>query len=52
MLNSAVVAPVFDPDARVADIGSGAGLPGIPLAIVRPDLHLILVEPLPAARSG
>ena len=46
VLNSAVTAPVFDRDARVADIGSGAGLPGIPLAIARPDLHLTLVEPL------
>jgi 16S rRNA (guanine527-N7)-methyltransferase len=46
VLNSAVAAPVFDQDARVADIGSGAGLPGIPLAIVRPDLRLTLVEPL------
>ena len=46
VLNSAVAAPVFDQGARVADIGSGAGLPGIPLAIARPDLHLTLVEPL------
>ncbi|HEY8305161.1 MAG TPA: 16S rRNA (guanine(527)-N(7))-methyltransferase RsmG [Lapillicoccus sp.] len=46
VLNSAVVQPVFAQDARVADIGSGAGLPGIPLAIARPDLHLVLVEPL------
>lgn len=30
----------------MADIGSGAGLPGIPVAIARPDLHVILIEPL------
>lgn len=46
VLNSAVVAPLFDVGATVADIGSGAGLPGIPLAIARPDLQLTLVEPL------
>ncbi len=46
VLNSAVVAPAFAADARVADVGSGAGLPGIPLAIARPDLHVVLVEPL------
>ncbi len=46
VLNSAVVHPVFDHDSVVADIGSGAGLPGIPLAIVRPDLRLVLIEPL------
>ena len=48
VLNSAVVQPVFADGARVADIGSGAGLPGIPLAIARPDLQVVLVEPLPA----
>lgn len=46
VLNCAVVHPLFDEAAEVADIGSGAGLPGIPLAIVRPDLRITLVEPL------
>ena len=46
VLNSAVVQPVFADGARVADIGAGAGLPGIPLAIARPDLQVVLVEPL------
>jgi 16S rRNA (guanine527-N7)-methyltransferase len=37
---------VFEPDARVVDVGSGGGFPSIPLAIARPDLTLTLVEPI------
>jgi 16S rRNA (guanine527-N7)-methyltransferase len=40
------VAGLIDPGAQVVDIGSGAGLPGIPLAIARPDCQITLVEPL------
>jgi 16S rRNA (guanine527-N7)-methyltransferase len=32
------------PDARVVDLGSGAGFPGLPLLIARPDLRITLVE--------
>ncbi|AIJ34530.1 16S rRNA (guanine(527)-N(7))-methyltransferase RsmG [Corynebacterium imitans] len=46
ILNCAVAAEAFDEGASVADVGSGAGLPGIPLAIARPDLQLTLIEPL------
>ncbi|MGE0214866.1 16S rRNA (guanine(527)-N(7))-methyltransferase RsmG [Mycolicibacterium sp.] len=46
VLNSAVVAELIKPGERVADIGSGAGLPGIPLAMARPDIHVTLIEPL------
>lgn len=46
LLNCAVVADLVPDGAHVADIGSGAGLPGMVLAIRRPDLEVTLVEPL------
>jgi 16S rRNA (guanine527-N7)-methyltransferase len=45
ILNSAVLAPLLRP-GRVGDVGSGAGLPGIVLAIARPDVTLVLIEPM------
>lgn len=46
LLDSLAVAPHLPlaADGRLADAGSGAGLPGIPLAIARPDWHVVLVE--------
>ncbi|AUH67508.1 MULTISPECIES: 16S rRNA (guanine(527)-N(7))-methyltransferase RsmG [Gordonia] len=46
LLNCAVVSEEIPDGASVIDIGSGAGLPGIPLAIARPDLAVTLIEPL------
>ena len=47
MLNCAVVAELIDGQTRtLIDIGSGAGLPGIVLAMVRPELHVTLLEPM------
>ena len=45
IVNSALPAPLLTA-GRVGDIGSGAGLPGLVLAIARPDAHLILIEPM------
>lgn len=46
LLNCAVMAEVIPPKADVVDLGSGAGLPGLVLAMVREDLTLTLLEPL------
>lgn len=46
ILNCAVLEEVIAPDAQVIDVGSGAGLPGVVLAIVRPDVSVTLLEPL------
>lgn len=46
LLNSGVVLPRLPHGATVADVGSGAGLPGLVWAIGRPDLTVTLVEPL------
>lgn len=46
ILNSAVVAELVRPGDKVADVGSGAGLPGIPMAIARPDAEFVLIEPM------
>jgi 16S rRNA (guanine527-N7)-methyltransferase len=46
ILNSAVVAELVAPGKTVCDIGSGAGLPGIPMAIVLPDTRFTLIEPM------
>ena len=46
LLNCAVLTDVLPDGTDVCDIGSGAGLPGLVLAIRRPDLRVTLVEPL------
>jgi 16S rRNA (guanine527-N7)-methyltransferase len=46
VLNSVALADLLPEGSTVADVGSGAGLPGLPLAILRPDLRVDLVEPL------
>lgn len=46
LLNCGLLAPLVPHAATVADLGSGAGLPGLVLAIARPDLRVTLVEPM------
>ena len=46
ILNSAVVAETVNPGDHVADVGSGAGLPGIPMAITLPEANFVLIEPM------
>ena len=45
IVNCVLIAPLLRP-GRVGDVGSGAGLPGLVLAIARPDCHLVLIEPM------
>lgn len=44
ILNCGIVAPLLT--GRVGDVGSGAGLPGLVLAIARPDVEFVLIEPM------
>jgi 16S rRNA (guanine527-N7)-methyltransferase len=46
ILNSAVVADLVKDGQVVADVGSGAGFPGIPMAILRPKVKFVLIEPM------
>jgi 16S rRNA (guanine527-N7)-methyltransferase len=46
LINCALLGDAVGPEADVCDLGSGAGLPGLVLAIARPDLRVTLVEPL------
>lgn len=46
VLNCAVLAQLLPDDVTLVDVGSGAGLPGIPVALVRPDVSVTLLEPL------
>jgi len=45
IINCGLLAPLLRP-GQVGDVGSGAGLPGLVLAAARPDVHLVLIEPM------
>jgi 16S rRNA (guanine527-N7)-methyltransferase len=47
LADAALLARHLPPRAHVVDVGSGAGAPGLGVALLRPDLQLTLVEPLP-----
>jgi 16S rRNA (guanine527-N7)-methyltransferase len=51
VINSALLVELVASGSKVADIGSGAGLPGIPMAIAKPDATFTLIEPM-ERRSG
>lgn len=44
--DAAVLSTILPEKQTVVDVGTGAGAPGLPLAMLRPDLHVTLVEPL------
>ncbi|MGO1784770.1 MAG: 16S rRNA (guanine(527)-N(7))-methyltransferase RsmG [Brevibacterium aurantiacum] len=46
ILNCGVVAEFIDDSDVVGDVGSGAGLPGIPIALLRPEAQVVLIEPM------
>jgi 16S rRNA (guanine527-N7)-methyltransferase len=46
ILNSAVVAELVEDGQTVADVGSGAGFPGVPMAIMKPHTKFVLIEPM------
>ncbi|CAN5401075.1 hypothetical protein BH11ACT1_BH11ACT1_05800 [soil metagenome] len=46
LLNSAVVVPFLPETGRIIDLGSGAGLPGVVVAAMRPDAEVVLLDPM------
>ncbi|NBX23088.1 MAG: 16S rRNA (guanine(527)-N(7))-methyltransferase RsmG [Microbacteriaceae bacterium] len=46
VINCGLLAPLFTSGSRVGDVGSGAGLPGLVLALSRPDVDFVLIEPM------